>query len=73
MVRCKNAPECSGSVGAWDGGSFYPAPHLKASRDLCVGPDGALVITCPLCHTQHRLELKGVRLGISKMEEVAVG
>jgi hypothetical protein len=69
MVKCKTAPACSGSMGAWDGGEFFPAPHLRAGRDIRVVASGAVILTCPFCKTDHRLELRGVRLSLSKVEE----
>jgi LSD1 subclass zinc finger protein len=56
MLRCARKDNgCVGTLGAWVEGSFYPAAHLVAGRDLYMQPHGALVVRCPLCKQEHEV------------------
>lgn len=54
QIRCRKPTQsCIGVIGAWSDGSFFPAAHLRPSRDLWLGTDGKLRVRCPMCNTWH--------------------
>ncbi len=63
QVHCQT-PQCEGILGATVGGEFYPAAHLRPSRDLWLRRDGVVVVRCSFCRGEHLVRTDGERVQV---------